>query len=847
MLEEASNYSILVIDDEEIIRNSIAAYLEDYQFKVFLAENGRAGLETFNKEKVDLVITDLQMPEVDGKRVLSKINEQNPEMPIIVISGTGRITDSIDAHRLGAWDYVLKPIDDMSVILIIIKKALERVKLKQDNISYQKNLEVLVEERTQKLQEVNYNLEGMNIRLRKLVDTTKSLTNIANSRQFGEELLSKFAEHMEAKGGSIYFLENKGLKLIHTLDPGHAAMFIPYPLNPTSILSKTISKRKPLILNQVKEDLSLSLSGWKGYKNESVISFPLLDGKGSVIAVITLHNKKNPPFIEQDKEMGSILASYSTEKLRAVRAGETLRESEERMDLAIKGTNAGLWDWKLDTNRFIINPRWAEILGQTVTSLLPLNNEKWLSFFHPEDVIDVKKNLNSHFSNNSTSFSCEARVKNKDGNWIWIYDSGRVVKRDKNGLPLRILGTRMDITKRKQAEKEKKELEEQLRRSQKLETIGTLAGGIAHDFNNILTPIIGFTELAIFTLEKDSPVKRNLNQVMEGAKRAKDLVEQILLFSKQVEKKRIPTSLHIIIKEALKLIRPSIPNTIEITKKIDADNDKILADATQMHQVIVNLCTNAWQAMELHDGKLTISTKQVTVDVYGSQKLNIPTGDYIKLSISDTGKGIKSEDLERIFEPFYTTKPIDKGTGLGLSVVHGIIENHEGVISVESIEGKGTTFTIFLPIVEMEEEKSQAEITTDFTGNERILVIDDDISVSHLLQQMLEKFGYRVETFNNSLAGLNAVKSAPDNYDLIISDLTMPHINGLDLAGLFYEVNKNIPILIITGNGAGVSTEHILSKNIKSILEKPLIMADLLEKVKKLSNKDVQTSVGENV
>ncbi|RMD99367.1 MAG: PAS domain S-box protein [Bacteroidetes bacterium] len=380
-------------------------------------------------------------------------------------------------------------------------------------------------------------------------------------------------------------------------------------------------------------------------------------------------------------------------------------------------------------------------------------------------------------------------------------------------------------------------LEAQLRRAQKLETIGTLAGGIAHDFNNILTPILGYADMALFMLKRSDPLYSNLEQVLKAAQRAKDLVEQLLLFAKQNEKDRKPLELQPLVKEALKLLRPSIPTTIEIRQGIDASCGKVLADATQIHQVIVNLCTNAWQSMEESGGVLTIELEQVHIDAKSASLYhNLRAGDYARLTISDTGCGMDKTTLERIFEPFFTTKAVDKGTGLGLSVVHGIVRSHKGDILVHSQPNQGSAFHIYLPIYDGEalNEVPKAEEITG--GQESILVVDDDKVVAEVLEQILKSLGYKTEICTNAIEAVKALHFNPKKYDLLISDLTMPNMTGLELAEQIQKVSPGFPIILVTGYGENLDKGSLQSRGIKRVLGKPVEVKELDRAIRKVLN-----------
>lgn len=397
----------------------------------------------------------------------------------------------------------------------------------------------------------------------------------------------------------------------------------------------------------------------------------------------------------------------------------------------------------------------------------------------------------------------------------------------------------VDLTDLRRAQEEKARLEMEHRRSQKLETIGTMAGGIAHDFNNLLTPILGYTQMGLDSINSSDPLYEDLEQVVVGAHRAKELVEQILLFSRQVEKERKPLELQILVNEALKLLRSSIPATVQFESKVDASCAKVFADASQMHQVVVNLCANAWQAMENEGGNLKVELGQVRVDADMARKYpNLNETDYVRLSVIDTGEGMDEESVERIFEPFYSTKAGDnRGTGLGLSVVHGIVRAHGGDILVDSELGKGSAFHVYIPVAdEVVDERSLEKAPTIQGGEESILIVDDEKMITNLYRKGLSRYGYVVDSYNDSIEALEAFRRNPGKYDLVISDLTMPNMTGLELAKKLQEVRSEIPIIIVTGYSSNLREDAVKEYGIRRVLKKPIVMSELASAVRSVSN-----------
>ena len=396
-----------------------------------------------------------------------------------------------------------------------------------------------------------------------------------------------------------------------------------------------------------------------------------------------------------------------------------------------------------------------------------------------------------------------------------------------------------DITDRKKAEKEKEKLETQLLQSQKMESIGTLAGGIAHDFNNILTSIIGYTELALTDVEKGSLVEENLQEVRKGGNRARDLVKQILTFARQGEKRLSPIRVSLIAKEALKLIRSSIPASIQIEQNIVSDSS-IVGDTTRIHQILMNLCTNAAQAMEDDGGVLRVSLTDVNFDAdFSGTQITLKPGNYLELTVSDTGTGISPDTIPSIFEPYYTTKAPGQGTGMGLAMVHGIVQSHGGEIAVESEMGKGTVFRIYLPVTKKDAESIEYKTEDLPTGSERILFVDDELPIAEMGSQMLERLGYTVTMRTSSIEALALFRNKPDRFDLVITDMTMPHMTGDKFALELMKIRSDIPVILCTGYSKKISDEQAAEIGIKAYTMKPLVMRDLATMVRKVLNQGI--------
>ncbi|NIM17092.1 MAG: response regulator [Candidatus Aminicenantes bacterium] len=421
-------------------------------------------------------------------------------------------------------------------------------------------------------------------------------------------------------------------------------------------------------------------------------------------------------------------------------------------------------------------------------------------------------------------------LKRKDGEPITVQLTATLV-RDKAGKIVAYRGIIRDITRHKR-------LEQQLIQAQKMEAIGTLAGGIAHDFNNILGVIVGYIELALEDLPKEYPVRNNIEQVLIAAERAAELVKQILAFSRQTDRKRKPLHLSPVIKESLKLLRATLPATIEICHhiRVDFDSDLVLADATQVHQVMMNLCTNAAHAMQTGGGVLEVCLDDVYLDAESTVAYeDMQPGPYLRLVVSDTGHGIPEVVKKRIFEPYFTTKNLGEGTGMGLAVIHGIVKSHGGDITVYSEPGKGSAFHVYLPRMEKGKEEAKFRLEEETSGgSECILLAEDEEALLEVSIQMMERMGYEVVGKSNPIEALEIFRSEPDRFDLVITDLTMPNISGLQLAKEVKRIKPGIPIILCSGYSTTIIKEEIKAIGVNDFVMKPIIKSELARVVRQV-------------
>jgi PAS domain S-box-containing protein len=497
-----------------------------------------------------------------------------------------------------------------------------------------------------------------------------------------------------------------------------------------------------------------------------------------------------------------VLISLLETQEKLQRRARELDASEKRYRSLVETSPIGILSTDKDWKIIFANQTLEQITDYSQADLCSMNLWDMVS----ADEQDRVRQTGENYLRQGTQKGWEIRWIRKDAQPIWVeLQTTRIEEEGKQAILVNV----MDVTEQKQAWEEKKELQIQLQNAQKMEAIGTLAGGIAHDFNNILLPIIGYTEMAMTDVPKDSLIRKNLAEVLKAAELAKGLVQQILTFSRRSEKERKPLKIQPIIKESLKLLRASLPTTVEIRQNIDNECGAILADPTRIYQVMMNLCTNAYHAMREKGGILEVALTEVNIDSPDLiPNLDLNPGTYLRLAVSDTGHGMDRAVVERIFDPYFTTKGPGEGTGLGLSVVHGIVRSHDGYITVYSELGEGTTFHIYLPRIEVK-PKVPETISTEPApkGKEHILFVDDDEQIVNVVQQILERLGYHVAARTSSVEALEAFQAQPEKFDLVITDMTMPNMIGTELAKRLIDIRPDIPIILCTGFSEAISEE----------------------------------------
>jgi PAS domain S-box-containing protein len=511
------------------------------------------------------------------------------------------------------------------------------------------------------------------------------------------------------------------------------------------------------------------------------------------------------------------------------RMAEALRTSEASLQSIFRVAPIGIG---VVHNRVLtrVNERICEMLGYTAEELEGRSARILYPTVEDFEYVGREKYLQIQMSGTG---SVETRWKRKDGGAIDVLLSSTPL--DPADWSKGVTFTALDITHRKRAERERSSLEERLRQAQKMEAIGTLAGGIAHDFNNILAAIIGFAELAKIGAQSNSEAMANLAEVLKASFRARDLVRQILTFSRQTETEFGPIKIQLIVKEALKLLRASLPSTIYVRQDLAGDG-LILGDATQVHQVVMNLCTNAFHAMQAQGGVLEVSLLETQIGASPPPDLKVlPQGPCLRLRVRDTGPGIDPGIIHRIFDPYFSTKDKGKGTGLGLSVVHGIVKSHRGAIQVSSRLGEGATFDVYFPMVQAADATAEAETEEAVVGGrERILFVDDEPSIEFLGKEMLGSLGYEVATCGTAIVALELFRSDPSAFDLVVTDMTMPIMTGDRMAVEMMSLRPDIPVIICTGFNELLTKERAQALGIRALLMKPFLKNEAAQLIREV-------------
>ena len=600
---------------------------------------------------------------------------------------------------------------------------------------------------------------------------------------------------------------------------------VQFPIEQAGLWGESVRQRTPMIFN----DYTAFHPAKKGYPKGHVeitrfMTVPVFDGD-RIVAVGAVANKTDP-YTDFDIQQLSLLLESMWEQIRRKRSDLTIAESEIRWRSLAESSPEHILlldrDLKIEFSNYASPGLMVEqLIGTEIVSYLPEDRQG-----------EVKAVLESVLSTGKPA-TYETSHVSPEGKEIH-YESVAIARKVGEEIVGLTLSAR-DITEKYEAEKQRALLEARLTQAQRIEAIGVLAGGIAHDFNNLLFPIIGSSELLLEDIPSDTSYYKNVEQIYRAARRAGDLVKQILSFSRQSDQKKVPVRIQVVLQEAVKLARSTIPSNIEITQYIQNDCTMVMADPSKLHQIAMNLITNAYHAVEETGGTVSIQLKESVLSSYDLEGTSLEPGKYAVISVADTGRGIDAAVMGRIFEPYFTTKELGKGTGLGLSVVFGIVKEYGGDIHVYSEVGKGATFHVYLPILNDTSTGVAPEKAGRYeTGTERILIVDDEELIAQLEKQMLERSGYQVEERTSSIEALKAFRANPDAFDLVITDMTMPNMTGDRFAGELLSIKPDIPIIICTGFSEKMSEERAGAIGIKGFLMKPVGVKDLTVMVRKV-------------
>ncbi len=656
------------------------------------------------------------------------------------------------------------------------------------------------------------------------IDENVQNTNTANKHESWseEKQLRLLSTALESAANAVTITNQDGV--IEWVNPAFCEL--------TGYTADEVIGQTPRILKSGHQDAQLYTELWNTIKSGRVWHGEVINQKkdGTLYTEI----KTITPAYNQNNEITHFIDIK--QDISLYRETERALQSTEKRYRTIFETAGGLI-CAINRDSLIVdcNKRSIQFFGLQPQEIL---NHSIFEYVH----IDYQSRLRHHFEEvrmHGALATCEFQLLVKSNKILDVVTHSSSLQ-DDNGAFQEIICIINDISDQKIAELNQRELAAHSARVQRLESLGVLAGGIAHDFNNMLTGILGYSELALSESENDR-ISGYLKEVMQAGNRAKELVHQILTFSRQTQQEARPVMAHLPVKEALKLVTSSLPSTITVKRYIDSQCGSIVADPMHLHQIVLNLCTNAYHAMLNGGGILTVTllTERVDED-FARRNPPLVQGTYVVLKVSDTGKGMDDATKNRIFEPFFTTKPVGEGTGMGLSTVHGIVTALGGIVQVESTLGEGSTFTVYLPQIMDFNDNVDLAIDLIPSGEERILFVDDLEPLTRMGKVMLERLGYVVTPMNNSQEALELFSSDTSAFDLVITDLTMPNLIGTQLAAAILEIRPNIPIILISGFLETMATSDWKSIGIREFATKPLSLQELGSLVRRVLDEDLQ-------